>query len=981
MADSVEIPAYPESYLDSMGIEMPAGSGRPYLYSGTGTSFFYGTTGSIVSDGHMGFHWGNVKLWDDFLVTVNGDLLDRAEADVTFRPHMISFRWENGIVLTIKLHGKTRNDLQFLLSGAPVNSQLGFFIVFPAGVEIDRWRARKPSGFQTFQVLANDSDTLGIAIASRERIGVIEMRQREGNSSLNNFERYLVGKQIHGVLTEGSRFDLAVIYGTSWDNVADRWVEIDEGFGASHQEWKDWMLEEINHSYFRCSNEELNLALNWAKVSLAMLFAEDETLLYAGLPWFNEGWGRDTFISLPGACLVLGKYDAARSILERFAQWQDTDPESPDYGKIPNRARIGEIIYNTADGTPWFIRETCEYGLYSNDMELWREFWDNSVVNHAINGALRYRTDDNNLLVHGEADTWMDAVGPDGPWSPRGNRAVDIQALWIAQLQASIAMAEFLGEPATCLDTDEHQWLSILDAVQNNLVNRYNREDGLGLIDHINEDGSMDLQLRPNQLFALTVPFGNVFPENKRREIVDVVRTRMIYPYGVASLAQSDPNFHPYHHTHEYVQDAAYHNGIVWTWLSGAYKTASRNGWGIALNEVDQILNWGAPGTISENLDAVPREGNRPRTTGTVTQAWSLAEFIRTWYQDYLGFQPLAIDSTRRTFAFVPCIPEDWGDYTAIVDAGRSSDGGQSLIRIDGIRMGNEYQHSLQLLEGTGDEIAVVNTLDDREENSFELLGERLLQFTSTEILHGNDEIYLQPEIPEGLASLQPPPYPILSPPEAMFYPGGLESVIEVEDSTENDRGINGQYTYPTGAVFASGMLDITGFHLEQDDERYYFTLQFRNLVDPGWHSEYGFQLTFATLAIRTGERGQRRRDVGRNSGWRLERSRAADRFIHVGGGFQVEDGDGEILLMYIPTSSDFPLGRIDTKQIRFAIPKEYLPGNPDSWKITILSGVQDDHGGAGIGEFREVGENPGPWIGGGGGEGLPNVYDWIEVQ
>ena len=46
---------------------------------------------------------------------------------------------------------------------------------------------------------------------------------------------------------------------------------------------------------------------------------------------------------------------AHREIIRQFARWQCRDEKSPDYGKIPNRVRgPDDIIYNTADGTPWF---------------------------------------------------------------------------------------------------------------------------------------------------------------------------------------------------------------------------------------------------------------------------------------------------------------------------------------------------------------------------------------------------------------------------------------------------------------------------------------------------------------------------------------------------------------------------------------------------------------------------------------------------
>jgi hypothetical protein len=117
---------------------------------------------------------------------------------------------------------------------------------------------------------------------------------------------------------------------------------------------------------------------------------------------------------------------------------------------------------------------------------------------------------------------------------------------------------------------------------------------------------------------------------------------------GVASLYQFDENYHPWHHyAPYYVQDAAYHNGIVWTWLSGAMistiVTLGQNETTYALlNETaSQILHRGAVGTQSELLDAMPRLGQKyPQLSGTQTQAWNLAEFVRNVHEDLAGIQP-----------------------------------------------------------------------------------------------------------------------------------------------------------------------------------------------------------------------------------------------------------------------------------------------------------------------------------------------------
>ena len=70
--------------------------------------------------------------------------------------------------------------------------------------------------------------------------------------------------------------------------------------------------------------------------------------MYAGLPWFTDFWGRDMFISMPGAVLCTGQFTAARDILASFARYQDTDSASSTYGRVPNRLNLDGVLYNTA---------------------------------------------------------------------------------------------------------------------------------------------------------------------------------------------------------------------------------------------------------------------------------------------------------------------------------------------------------------------------------------------------------------------------------------------------------------------------------------------------------------------------------------------------------------------------------------------------------------------------------------------------------
>ncbi|MGE5499021.1 MAG: glucodextranase DOMON-like domain-containing protein, partial [Syntrophothermus sp.] len=127
-----------------------------------------------------------------------------------------------------------------------------------------------------------------------------------------------------------------------------------------------------------------------------------------------------------------------------------------------------------------------------------------------------------------------------------------------------------------------------------------------------------------------------------------------------------------------------------------------------------------------------------------------------------------------------------------------------------------------------------------------------------------------------------------------------------------------------------------------------------------------------------------RSNDPGANSGYRLPAGREFSCIINTGGGFEVKDAAGKILCAYIPLPEDVrsPLGSTTAKTVEFAVPKKYIGKISSSSKITLLTGAQDDHGGAGVGEFRNVTVKPAEWTGGGRkGSSGSNVYDIFTIN
>jgi len=409
----------------------------------------------------------------------------------------------------------------------------------------------------------------------------------------------------------------------------------------------------LKNSFILSSDMNLNVALPWISATLDQLITKQQGYgIYAGLPWFNQYWGRDMFISFPGACLVSGKTNIAKQILLDFAKFQNLDSTSKYYGRIPNRAQPTDIIYNTADGTPRFVISIYEYILYTKDFSILEQLYPNIKI--SVEGNLKYWVDNNGFLLHDDADTWMDAK-KDGkiPFSPRGIAANDIQYLWYKQLQITEYFAAKLN------DTNFAKICKNYSTKLKNNFSKFFCNDKYGyLADRLDSNYIQDWKFRPNQLFAFELLEDTLLKAN----ITKLCWEKLTYPWGVASLSQDDDDFHPWHHCDLYFFDEAYHNGIVWLWLNGIMMQRMiefgqyNKAYELFDNMSKQALFQGAIGSLPENADALPRNGKKwADRSGAFLQAWSNAEYLRIWYQYFLGVQP---DLINNIITIKPSIPD-----------------------------------------------------------------------------------------------------------------------------------------------------------------------------------------------------------------------------------------------------------------------------------------------------------------------------------
>lgn len=653
--------------VDSLGIKVTASENREYSYTDKKAGYWYGTTHQDSLFFWSGWNMAKKRILADYSIGVDDEKLDRKKAVCTVFPERLERIW---------LNSNTGNDASDCLA------KEDFYLL-----------DNRPVIYISIEAPHNDSiyidlDMSHISDVKRGDNGLMFVPNETPDKyimlSTASGGKYNVLPDGSGIKAESSEKGFILVYGSleECNSLTDEFRTKGSVLLAERKKRINDLITVYNPT--ESNSEELNKALDWITITTDELITEQQGKgIYAGLPWFNEYWGRDMFISMPGACLVTGQFDVARQILLDFAKLQDKDPESETYGRIPNRANLEGILYNTTDGTPRFVIQAYELLEYSGDTTFIKDIYPSVKI--SIDASLDNYTDDKGYLTHADADTWMDVKRNGIPGSPRGNRANDIQALWYGQLMAGSKMAEMMNDMESA-----GKWQKMASKLKSNFESDYCDKKNILIFDHLNSDGTQDLQFRPNQLYCFDLIDDTIFKKKVTRRVWE----ELVYPWGVASLAQWDKQFHPQHENwHYYHKDDAYHNGTIWLWNNGiAMQRMLEYGqvetaWKLFKNMNRQALYEGAVGSLSENADAHPREGKSwVNRSGTFLQAWSNAEHLRVWYQYFLGIRP---DMMNRTVVVDPKIPEEITYLRTSVKIGKGTlyyeyKNGNVNVRIDG---------------------------------------------------------------------------------------------------------------------------------------------------------------------------------------------------------------------------------------------------------------------------------------------------------
>ena len=356
------------------------------------------------------------------------------------------------------------------------------------------------------------------------------------------------------------------------------------------------------------------------------------TTVIAGYPWFTD-WGRDTFICARGLGVAFG------AALERalLAAWEPFVSGGLIPNRFPEDARGAEgAEYNAVDASLWFALRSARHLHATAATALEGDRAAEAATRARLAGAVRQVLDgylagtrhgihvDDDGLVHaadaGLQLTWMDAKVGDWVVTPRAGKPVEVQALWVAALEAAARLFAADDAQLSAELAERAAW------ARSSFAARFWCEPRGWLYDVV--DGpARDDTLRPNQLYALGLVRPMVDPDRARRAL-EAVERELLVPVGLRSRARG-PGYRGRMTGSPHERDGAYHEGTVWPFLLGVYADACQRVRGrvppTILDGVLAYLEGPGLGQLAEVFD-----GDAPhRPRGCPAQAWSVIEALR----------------------------------------------------------------------------------------------------------------------------------------------------------------------------------------------------------------------------------------------------------------------------------------------------------------------------------------------------------------
>lgn len=344
----------------------------------------------------------------------------------------------------------------------------------------------------------------------------------------------------------------------------------------------------------------------------------------AGYPWFKNR-ARDQFVASPGVLLSAGNEGAFRRVMECGYR-----AISDFFDGVPPSTSLTEV--DVPDVLLWYIWAAQQYGVrYGVDAAA--RLYSDQVL--AILNFIRRQKHpnlflhENGLLYSNGRDvpaSWMNCTENGRPIVARTGYIVEINALWFNALKFASRLSSATGN-GNYADMLSYQ----SELTRRAFVDMF--WNGNYLYDYVDGD-YRDVEVRPNMIFAVSLPFSPL-ERSQQKAVVDTVVRELLTVKGLRSLSPKSGMYRPFYVGSMLERNRNYHNGPVWPWLTGAMAEAYLRVYGRSgVSFVYRMVMGLEPemkeltlGSLSELYD-----GNPPfRGHGAMSYAMTIGEVLRAY--------------------------------------------------------------------------------------------------------------------------------------------------------------------------------------------------------------------------------------------------------------------------------------------------------------------------------------------------------------
>ena len=162
--------------------------------------------------------------------------------------------------------------------------------------------------------------------------------------------------------------------------------------------------------------------------------------------------------------------------------------------------------------------------------------------------------------------TWMNAYINGNPVTERAGYQVETNAFWYNALSFAIDMERRFASPRSAFIA---KWTPVRDICAEHFQPTFWNEERGYLADYVDNAGQ-NLDVRPNQLYALWVPYSPVDDEVAAR-VLHVIDNELVTKRGIRTLSPRDVKYKGVYEGTQIERDLAYQQGSAWPFLLEPY--------------------------------------------------------------------------------------------------------------------------------------------------------------------------------------------------------------------------------------------------------------------------------------------------------------------------------------------------------------------------------------------------------------------------